>query len=90
MNEMNRKKPRHTKKTEHLPLISRIIKGRRIEAELTQKELAEFTGLSHVTIARIEGGHLRVSLGKMQQLLNFLDMELSAIMKDSREIGQKP
>lgn len=67
------------------PLLSDIaqyVKARRLSAEFTQKQLAEFAGVSERLIRSIEAGQTQgISLDKLQSVLSCLGLglELSGI-----------
>ena len=70
------------------PLLSDIaqyVKARRLSAEFTQKQLAEFAGVSERLIRSIEAGQTQgISLDKLQSVLSCLGLglELSGVRDD--------
>ncbi len=59
-----------------LPSVQEI-KNLRKKAELTQKELAELTGLSQSYIARLESGDLNPTYDNIKKIFNVLENEIS-------------
>lgn len=64
--------------------IGSSLKGRRVQMELSQEELAERSGVSPSSIARLETGKGNISLLNLLSLLKELDLlnELQLIFRD--------
>lgn len=60
--------------------ISENIKARRINAELSQSELARKVGVSHSMIAQIERGTKTVSLGLAAELTKVFNCKLEDLV----------
>jgi transcriptional regulator with XRE-family HTH domain len=58
------------------------IKRLRIEADLTQEDLAERSGMGRVFISQIENGHKDVCLGTMDAFAGSFKLSLSDLLKD--------
>lgn len=67
-----------------LEKIGSSIKGRRVQMDLSQEELAEKTGVSLSSIARLETGKGNISLLNLLSLLKELDLlnELELTFRD--------
>lgn len=55
----------------------KILKARRVHVGLSQKELAEITGLEQSYISRLEGGHINPTIRTVFKILNILNARLS-------------
>ena len=62
--------------------LGQIIKERRSVMSLQQKELAEYTGLSVVTLSQIENGNANPSFETLSEILYYLDLEISLSVKN--------
>ena len=54
----------------------KILQTRRKQVGLSQKELAEITGLEQCYISRLEGGHMNPTIRTVFRILNVLDSQL--------------
>lgn len=64
--------------------IGRSMKGRRIQQEMSQVDLANKSGVSRISIARFESGHGNISLQNLLLLMKALDMvaELKLVFRE--------
>lgn len=72
---------------ELLSLLGHIIRGRRIQAAMTQKELADRLLIGHATVARIEEGDPRVAMGYYLAACRLVGASLldpTALIKETR------
>lgn len=56
------------------------VKIKRIKQDLTQEKLAEVMNVSQNYIANIERGKANMSLGKVLELANFLNVDISVLL----------
>lgn len=68
--------------TQQTTSIALAIKKARIEAGMTQKALADFTGIGIKTIRNLEQGHNHVNLDRLTSILDFLGLEMLIIPRD--------
>ena len=52
------------------------IRGRRKIMSISQRELADYTGLSVVTLSQIEGGKANPSFDTLNEILHYLNLEI--------------
>ncbi len=52
------------------------IRGRRKIMSISQKQLADYTGLSVVTLSQIEGGKANPSFDTLNEILHYLNLEI--------------
>ena len=52
------------------------IRGRRKIMSISQKQLADYTGLSVVTLSQIEGGKANPSFDTLNEILHYLNIEI--------------
>ena len=57
-----------------------LLKPRRMEANLSQKELADAVGLSRASITNIERGRQPVSLPSLYVMANILEVDVSDLL----------
>jgi HTH-type transcriptional regulator/antitoxin HipB len=57
--------------------IGDLLRRRREELELSQREVAERAGMSHPAIARVEAGRRRISLELFRRVAEALDLQLT-------------
>lgn len=68
--------------------IGTLIKTKREELSLTQAELAKKLGVDRTTILKYEkGGIESITLGRMKQLSEILDVDLDGLLGIHRERG---
>jgi transcriptional regulator with XRE-family HTH domain len=67
-----------------LELIGSSIKGRRIQQEISQEELAVLSGVSHASIVRLETGKGNIALQNLLSILKSLKIadELKMIFRE--------
>jgi len=56
--------------------VMRAILEARIETDMTQKELAEKSGISQANISRLENGNLNPTIKLLQKLANSMDRHI--------------
>ena len=62
-----------------LKRFGKNVKIERIKQDLTQENLAEIMGVSQNYIASIEGGRANMSLVKIWELSNFLNIKIETL-----------
>jgi len=67
-------------KKELLKRFGKNVKIERIKKDLTQEQLAELMGISQNYIACIEIGKQNMSLGKVLELANFLEVDIHEVL----------
>lgn len=67
-------------KIELLKKFGKNVKIERIKKDLTQEQLAELMGISQNYIACIEIGKQNMSLGKILELANFLEIDVHELL----------
>lgn len=60
-----------------------IIKGRRILLNLTQQDLADYTGLSLRLIKSVEAGKGNPSIGSLEKIAHVLGLEIVFKVKEN-------
>jgi len=87
---MNRQATLFPKQENALKIMGENIKLARKRRKLTQKLISERTGLSRVTLGKIEKGVSSVSIGHYQVVLAVLNLEndFSKVAQDD-ELGRK-
>ncbi len=68
-------------KKELLKQFGKNVKIERIKKDLTQEQLAERMDVSQNYIAGIECGRANMSLGKILELSDFLEVKISELLK---------
>ena len=61
--------------------IGQKIKERRKIMSLPQSQLANYTGLSVVTLSQIESGKANPSFETLNEIFHFLNLEISVVVK---------
>ena len=61
--------------------IGNIIKERRKIMSLPQSQLANYTGLSVVTLSHIESGKANPSFDTLSEIFHFLNLEIFVVVK---------
>ncbi len=56
--------------------LGQIIKERRRTQAISQRVLADYTGLSVVTLSQIEGGKANPSFDTLNEILHYLNLEI--------------
>ncbi len=64
---------------EKRPLTSDIVKNKRKELKLSQEELAKRVGVGLRFIRDVEQGKRSIRLDKLNQVLNYFGLEVSAV-----------
>ena len=67
-------------KTDLLKKFGKNVKIERIKQDLTQEKLAEIMNVSQSYIANIERGKANMSLGKVLELANFLNVDIAILL----------
>jgi HTH-type transcriptional regulator/antitoxin HipB len=57
--------------------LGELLRRRREELDLSQREVAERAGVSHTAIARVEAGRRRISLELFQRVAEALELQLT-------------
>ncbi|OFZ25209.1 MAG: hypothetical protein A2381_12270 [Bdellovibrionales bacterium RIFOXYB1_FULL_37_110] len=65
--------------------IAEMIKKMRKERGITQKQLAEYAGVSFSTINRLEKGERNITWGTVKNILEVFGYSLSVIKKPSKD-----
>ena len=61
--------------------IGKNIQIVRQEKGLTQETFAELMGVSWSYVSKIEAGIINLSIGKINEIANFLDVEVDVLLK---------
>ncbi len=61
--------------------IGQKIKERRKIMSMSQSQLANYTGLSVVTLSQIESGKANPSLDTLNEIFHFLNLEIIIVVK---------
>jgi len=61
--------------------LGQKIKERRKIMSMPQNQLADYTGLSVVTLSQIEGGKANPSFETLNEILHFLNLEILVVVK---------
>ena len=64
--------------------LGKKIKDRRKVMSIPQHQLANYTGLSVVTLSQIESGKANPSFDTLQEIFHFLNLELSVTVKTDK------
>ncbi|RLD83837.1 MAG: transcriptional regulator [Bacteroidetes bacterium] len=59
--------------------LGQKIKGRRSTLSISQRQLADYTGLSVVTLSQIESGKANPSFETLNEIFHFLSLEFLVI-----------
>lgn len=66
-----------------------IIKSRRLELNLTQKEVADFVGVSEATLSRWESGEIKnVGSNRLASLANILNLDPSILIGSDEHLRE--
>lgn len=68
------------KKKELLKKFGKNVKMERIRQDLTQEKFAEIMNVSQKYVSGIEGGKANMSLGKILELAEFLNVDISVLL----------
>lgn len=68
-------------KRELLKKFGKNVKIERIKKDLTQEQLSEILDVNQNYIACIEGGRQNMSLGKILELANALNVDIETLLK---------
>lgn len=63
--------------------IGKKIKERRKVMSMPQSQLADYTGLSVVTLSQIESGKANPSFDTLNEIFHFLNLEILIVVKNS-------
>ena len=61
--------------------LGQKIKERRNTISMSQSQLADYTGLSVVTLSQIESGKANPSFETLNEIFHFLNLEISVVVK---------
>lgn len=61
--------------------LGQKIKGRRNTLSISQRQLADYTGLSVVTLSQIESGKANPSFETLNEIFHFLSLEILVVVK---------
>ncbi len=61
--------------------LGQKIKNRRKVISMQQQQLADYTGLSVVTLSQIENGKANPSFETLSEIFHFLNLDFSVIVK---------
>lgn len=61
--------------------IGQKIKERRKTMSMSQNQLADYTGLSVVTLSQIESGKANPSFDTLNEIFHFLNLEILVVVK---------
>lgn len=64
--------------------LGQKIKERRKIMSLLQNQLADYTGLSVVTLSQIESGKANPSFETLNEIFHFLNLEILVVVKNDR------
>ena len=64
--------------------LGQKIKERRKTLSMRQNQLADYTGLSVVTLSQIESGKANPSFETLNEIFHFLNLEISITVKKDR------
>ncbi len=64
--------------------IGQKIKERRKIMSMPQSQLANYTGLSVVTLSQIERGKANPSLATLNEIFHFLNLEILIVVKNDK------
>jgi transcriptional regulator with XRE-family HTH domain len=59
------------------------IKERRKVMSIPQRQLADYSGLSVVTLSQIENGKANPSLDTLNEIFHYLNLEISIVVKNT-------
>lgn len=61
--------------------LGQKIKDRRNTISISQRQLADYTGLSVVTLSQIESGKANPSFETLNEIFHFLNLEILLVVK---------
>ena len=61
--------------------LGQKIKARRKTISMSQKQLADYTGLSVVTLSLLESGKANPTLETINEIFHFLNLEILVVVK---------
>ena len=61
--------------------LGQKIKARRKTISMSQKQLADYTGLSVVTLSQLESGKANPTLETINEIFHFLNLEILVVVK---------
>ena len=64
--------------------LGKKIKDRRMVISMPQKQLADYTGLSVVTLSQIETGKANPSFETLNEIFHFLNLEMVLEVKNNK------
>lgn len=64
--------------------LGKKLKERRKVMSMPQKQLADYTGLSVVTLSQIESGKANPSFETLNEIFHFLNLEILVVVKNVR------
>ena len=64
--------------------LGKLIKHRRKVLKLTIRELADLTGMSKTTISQIEQGIGNPTFEVLQNIFEYLNLEINVVVKNTR------
>jgi len=64
--------------------LGQKIKERRKIMSMPQSQLADYTGLSVVTLSQIESGKANPSFETLSEIFHFLNLEILVVVKNDR------
>jgi len=64
--------------------LGQKIKERRKTMSMPQSQLADYTGLSVVTLSQIESGKANPSFETLSEIFHFLNLEILVVVKNDR------
>jgi transcriptional regulator with XRE-family HTH domain len=64
--------------------LGQKIKERRKTVSMSQNKLAEYTGLSVVTLSQIESGKANPSFETLNEIFHFLNLEILVVVKNNK------
>ena len=68
-------------KKEVLKQIGKNIQNARMQKGYTQETFSELMGVSWSYVAKIESGILNLSVGKISEISNFLEVDINELLK---------
>jgi len=64
--------------------IGQKIKARRSTMSMLQRQLADYTGLSVVTLSQIERGKANPSFETLNEIFHYLNLEIIVVVKNNK------
>jgi len=64
--------------------LGQKIKERRKTISMSQNKLAEYTGLSVVTLSQIESGKANPSFETLNEIFHFLNLDILVVVKNNK------